>query len=579
MKKKIVAFILSSIVLASCFNVLRTDAVENISTSSLATGLISESLDDIKEKLNITDDESTAIASTAINTDSLPSSCDNSATQYFPPIGDQGGMNTCVGWATTYYQYTYEVNKYKNVAATSSNIYSPSWTYNYACGGRNYGILFSDAYRILKNQGALKLVDFPYDSSNYSYSLSNDEDKMIDALKYRAKLDIVEATSSSNISEVKSMLADGHIAVVGIMNYGWHGARNADGEYCLVYAAGSDINHAVTIVGYDDNFQVTYNGITFTGAFKVANSLGENWSDGKDGYFWVAYDALNSISTYGNGWEDSSRYPVFYTLSGSNITNVFYFMEIVECDVKYVGRVDFVSDDPWYLNVTGGVYGKPDINVFERGDPRSRIWADSDCFFIFDYFSIDGTYTSGDILSNRFDISVTRYSRGNNLYDTEQITLQILDNLGSPISSLVMLEDLTGAQGLQSTSYSVSIHLNKGRITTYTYANPTQDDADLLMNYLLEMEELSNLQYFLADMNNDGSVTTVDLVNLNQLIAELNGTTYQITDYVDSWGCSLADIIENEFNTPIEEYIDENYEELALMNVIPTDLRSDTYVN
>ncbi len=575
MKKKILAIILSTVMTASCFNVLGAGAVENISTTSLATGLIPESLDDIKEKLNVTDDVQNMVASSAINMDSLPSSCDNSESQYFPDIGNQGGINTCVGWATTYYQYTYELNKYKNVATTSSNTYSPSWTYNYASGGTIVGITFSAAYEILYNQGALKLVDYPYNIENYSFDMSTDEEKMIDALQYRAKRDIVEATSSSNISEVKSMLANGHIATAGISSMAWKGARNADGEYCVVYAKDGNIDHAVTIVGYDDNFQVTYNGITFTGAFKVANSYGKNWSGGKDGCFWVAYDALNSVSTYGSGWENSSRYPVFLSSGSSGDTNAFYFMEIVECDVKFVGRIDFVSYDPWDLVITAGIYGKPATEVLNKRHVNSTASSSNDHFLIFDYYSIDGTYTSSDILSGRFDIYVERDATIN----ATQIYAHVLDDLGNPITSVIALEDLTGTQGFMSTSTSRRIRLNKGRITTYAYANPTQDDADLLMRYILGQGTFSNLQYFLADMNEDGVVTTVDLVKLNQKIAELNGTTYQITDYIDSWGCSLADIIEEEFDMPIEEYIAENYAELASINAIPTDLRSDTYVS
>ena len=41
--------------------------------------------------------------------------------------------------------------------------------------------------------------------------------------------------------------------------------------------------------------------------------------------------------------------------------------------------------------------------------------------------------------------------------------------------------------------------------------------------------------------------------------------------------CSLADVIEEEYNMPIEQYISENYTELSAMNVIPEDLGGDLY--
>lgn len=41
--------------------------------------------------------------------------------------------------------------------------------------------------------------------------------------------------------------------------------------------------------------------------------------------------------------------------------------------------------------------------------------------------------------------------------------------------------------------------------------------------------------------------------------------------------CSLADVIEEEYNMPIEQYISENDTELSAMNVIPEDLGGDLY--
>lgn len=39
----------------------------------------------------------------------LPSSVDLSASDCFPCVRDQGELNSCVGWATTYYQFGYQV--------------------------------------------------------------------------------------------------------------------------------------------------------------------------------------------------------------------------------------------------------------------------------------------------------------------------------------------------------------------------------------------------------------------------------------------------------------------------------------
>ena len=69
----------------------------------------------------------------------------------FPPIGNQGGIGSCTAWATTYYQYSFAVNKLNNVQNTSDRVlYSPAWTYNLRNAGNvNYGIGFTDAYNVL----------------------------------------------------------------------------------------------------------------------------------------------------------------------------------------------------------------------------------------------------------------------------------------------------------------------------------------------------------------------------------------------------------------------------------------------
>ena len=50
----------------------------------------------------------------------------------------------------------------------------------------------------------------------------------------------------------------------------------------------NSLNHAVTLVGWDDSKLVEVNGVTSTGAWLMQNSWGPYWADG--GYFWVAYD-------------------------------------------------------------------------------------------------------------------------------------------------------------------------------------------------------------------------------------------------------------------------------------------------
>ena len=49
-----------------------------------------------------------------LDNNDLPSSIDLSENPYFPDIKSQGGEESCPAWSTTYYQFTYEFNKYNN---------------------------------------------------------------------------------------------------------------------------------------------------------------------------------------------------------------------------------------------------------------------------------------------------------------------------------------------------------------------------------------------------------------------------------------------------------------------------------
>lgn len=70
----------------------------------------------------------------------LPKSIDLSKTNYFPPIGDQGYLNSCTTFATVYYQYSYEVNRLNKINSLSEQVvYSPKWIYNLINEGGNRG--------------------------------------------------------------------------------------------------------------------------------------------------------------------------------------------------------------------------------------------------------------------------------------------------------------------------------------------------------------------------------------------------------------------------------------------------------
>lgn len=239
---------------------------------------------------------------------------DNSKSPAFPPIRSQGGIGSCVAWATTYYQLTYEQNLALGRTASggdNNNIFSPKWTYDIINGGVDGGAFFSDAYSVEMKNGAANWATFPYDTDYLKWDLNPADWEQ--AFSYRPQTygSIYNSNVDTMIGNIKTQLANGHILVIGTYVYSWATARvgtdptpGADNTYAGQYIASYEKNtaqggHAMTIVGYNDNIWCDLNGNGQVdsgekGAFKIANSWGTG--DWNGGYRWITYDSLRTTS-------------------------------------------------------------------------------------------------------------------------------------------------------------------------------------------------------------------------------------------------------------------------------------------
>lgn len=87
--------------------------------------------------------------------------------------------------------------------------------------------------------------------------------------------------------EIKQAIVD-HGALYTTMS--WQDAGYNSSNKTFYYPSKVTINHAVTVVGWDDN-KVT--AAPNPGAWLIKNSWGTNWGD--NGYFWIAYDDESSV--------------------------------------------------------------------------------------------------------------------------------------------------------------------------------------------------------------------------------------------------------------------------------------------
>jgi len=256
--------------------------------------------------------------STAEATEVLPTYVDNSKTAWFPPIKNQGGLNSCASFVTTYTQLSYMVAFQKGLTINTSdntNKYSPKWTYNMINQGMNSATYISDNYKLLNLHGAALWSEFPYDS-NYlewcpeSSVWRNALSARIEPVQY-----VYEVNTSMGLQQLKELLTNGYILVFGTYINSWQYTAIKDdpaivdddafvGKSAAYWLNGTQGSHAMVIVGYNDKIWIDINKNNIVddgekGALRIANSWGTGWGDA--GFAWLAYDALQATSAVSGG--------------------------------------------------------------------------------------------------------------------------------------------------------------------------------------------------------------------------------------------------------------------------------------
>ena len=120
----------------------------------------------------------------SVSSASSPSIVDNSLAPWFPPIGDQYGESSCVGWAVGYYVKTFQEAKEHHWdlseatwegghtgAPTQSHqnkIISPDFIYHLINSGVDDGSSYYDAIQTVSSIGACSWEKMPYDPTNHT---------------------------------------------------------------------------------------------------------------------------------------------------------------------------------------------------------------------------------------------------------------------------------------------------------------------------------------------------------------------------------------------------------------------------
>lgn len=263
----------------------------------------------------------------------LPS-VDNSELPAFPPIRSQGSLGSCAPFSVTYYQLTHMVGLqegWDNKNEDNHTKFSPKWTYNFINYGTNGGSSWFSTYRVLEKHGAATWEEFPYvgsadDPLNYR-AWCLDPEVWENAIQHRTNpLEYLYIDSIDGFEQLKQLLINGYVLIFGTYISSWQMTDVKDdpstseddefvGESACFWMNDNIGYHSLTLVGYNDNLWIDINQNDMIdsgehGAFLIANSWGTDYEN--EGFTWLAYDALNLVSSVAGGPNEGRREAIKY---------------------------------------------------------------------------------------------------------------------------------------------------------------------------------------------------------------------------------------------------------------------------
>ena len=289
--------------------------------------------------------QKSAARTDAVPAEQRPAYINNADLKFFPPVFNQDG-GSCGSASRICYMFTYELNAYRNLSGKISTNYYPShfvWLHTNTSSGKNEFVTSIGVPSAATYGGQTYSSLFGYqDCADNDFGWMQGYDKWFEAMHNRMLEPVnfpVNVGTEEGREAVKNWLWNhngdtsfqaGGICGIGVASAGgnYDGSipsttanRNAGvvGKKYL-RAWGTQVDHALTIVGYDDRieFDLDGNGIAGevekdeVGAWIIVNSWGTWW--GNSGFIYCPYAyggaSFNSDGTFAQNWWTPEIYKV-----------------------------------------------------------------------------------------------------------------------------------------------------------------------------------------------------------------------------------------------------------------------------
>ncbi|MFK7906531.1 MAG: C1 family peptidase [Chitinophagales bacterium] len=269
---------------------------------------------------------------------------------YCPLVGNQGEINSCVGWATGYGALTIQQaieSGWTDKRTITKNAHSALFIYNQIkvgdCAG---GSRISDAIEFLSSNGDCYARDFDRDVNNCQRSPKHTIMEYAKKYKVSDYMTLFESNADSKLKvlRIKESLAQGKPVIIG-MKIRKNFPRLKKGSKYWWPDLGNTTpmgGHAMVVVGYDEADR----------SFEIMNSWGRDWAS--DGFVKIKYKHFGKACKY--------AYQLF--LKPAAQTKVQVFKEYVE--ENDIEEIDIPILAPEPLTEDEAVSYEAEVAAFEE---------------------------------------------------------------------------------------------------------------------------------------------------------------------------------------------------------------------